>query len=389
MGHFGATPIRTSWYCVVLPALLLNYAGQTALVLRHPTVSENPFFELAPAWAIYPLVALATAATIIASQAIITGAFSLTRQAMQLGWLPGMRIRQTSAEEYGQIYVPLVNWIMMILTLALTITFRSTEHLAGAYGTAVSTTMLLTTILLYNVMRDRWQWPLFLALTVCGLLLTVDLAFFSANLLKIDQGGWIPLTLGALLFIVMVTWRSGIEAVHERYEMNEEGSEHFLERWRDNRVPRVPGVAIFLTRVTHGIPSIMIQQLAVLGALRESNIALTVIFDNYPRVPQAEQLHIDPVMENFWHITVHYGFMEVPNLPRALESAKEHGLPVDCSRAVYFAERDEATRSKHHPRIWGWQVALFDFMYRNSVRPVDLFTIPAANFVEIGRTIGI
>ena len=389
MGHFGVAPIRTAWYFVVLPALLLNYAGQTAYVLGHPRVTENPFFKLAPDWAIYPLVALATVATIIASQAIITGSFSLTRQAMQLGWLPGVRIRQTSAEEYGQIYVPLVNWMMMIATLALTITFRSSAHLAGAYGTAVSTTMLLTTILLYTVMRERWKWPLPLAIGLCGILLAVDLAFFSANLLKIAQGGWIPLTLGSLLFMIMTTWRAGMEAVRTRYAMNEEASEHFLERWRSEGVPRVPGVAIFLTRVTQGIPPVMIQQLALLGALRESNVALTVVFENVPRVPAAERLHVSQVLDIFWHITVHYGFMEVPNLPRVLQLAKDYGCPFDLSRAVYFAERDEATRSEHHPQLWGWQVALFDFMFRNSVRPVDLFTIPSANYVEIGRTIAI
>ncbi|HUA33084.1 MAG TPA: KUP/HAK/KT family potassium transporter [Candidatus Binataceae bacterium] len=389
MGHFGAGPIRAGWYCVVLPALLLNYAGQTALVVAYPATPVNPFFELAPRWSIYPLVAIATAATIIASQAIITGSFSLTRQAMQLGWLPGVRIKQTSADEYGQIYVPLVNWMMMLATVALTVTFRTSENLAGAYGTAVSTTMLLTTMLLYNVMRGRWGWPPYLALLICGLLLIVDLGFFSANLLKIDRGGWIPLTLGALIFVAMTTWRAGIEAVHARYALNEEASEHFLERIRARQIPRVPGVAIFLTRARAGIPAVMIQYFAIFGALREQNVALTVQFENYPHCAHADRLSVTPIAEGLWHITMHYGFNEVPNIPMSLRAAPDHGCPVDFTKAVYFAERDEATRGKHHPRLWKWQVMLFDFMFRNSVRPVDLFTVPAASFVEIGRTIEI
>jgi KUP system potassium uptake protein len=202
MGHIGRNPIRTTWYAIVLPALLLNYAGQTALLLDQP-FAGSPFFRLAPDWAVFPLVLLATVATIVASQAIITGSFSLTRQAMQLGWFPGLQIRQTSAEEYGQIYVPFVNWTMMLLTIALTVSFGSSDRLAGAYGTAVSTTMLLTTALLYNVMRERWGWSAPTALFVSGVFLLVDTGFFAANLLKIADGGWIPLTFGGLVFVVM------------------------------------------------------------------------------------------------------------------------------------------------------------------------------------------
>ena len=235
MGHIGGTPIRTTWYAVVLPALLLNYAGQTAFLLAHPAVKGNPFFQLAPSWAIYPLVVLATIATIIASQAIITGSFSLTRQAMQLGWLPGLRIRQTSAEEYGQIYVPLVNWMMLLFTLALTVGFGSSVRLAGAYGTAVSTTMLLTTLLLYKVMRDHWRWPVAAALPISGSLLIIDFAFFAANLLKITQGGWMPLTFGATIFIVMISWRAGIDAMRQKLASMTEPTEHFFRRLMENR----------------------------------------------------------------------------------------------------------------------------------------------------------
>src|SRR5580698_4194356 len=213
MGHFGKGPIRRSWYVVVLPALLLSYAGQTAFLIDKGTVTGNPFFQIAPAWSVYPLVVLATIATIIASQAIITGSFSMTRQAMQLGWLPGVAIRQTSDRIYGQIYIPVVNWLLMVATIATTIAFGSSDHLAGAYGTAVATTMLLTTILLFRAMRNLWHWSLPTAITVAGVFIIVDLSFFLANLLKIAEGGWLPLTFAAILFVVMITWRAGVDAI--------------------------------------------------------------------------------------------------------------------------------------------------------------------------------
>jgi KUP system potassium uptake protein len=387
--HFGRNPIRSAWYVVVLPALLLNYAGQTALLLKHPVFQGNPFFTLAPDWAIYPLVVLATVAAIIASQAIITGSFSLTRQAMQLGWFPGLRIRQTSADEYGQIYVPFVNWAMMLLTVALTIVFGSSSRLAAAYGTAVSTTMLLTTLLLYNVMRDRWRWPTWLALLTSGVLLFVDCVFFAANLLKITQGGWIPLTLGVILFIVMTTWRSGIEAVRDRYQALSETPDRFLKRLQENRIPRVPGTSVFLTRTAEGIPAVIIQHFRLMGSLHETVIALTVRFESVPRVRLRERLKIAKVADGFWHISVSYGFIEVPDLPVALREAKNLGCPVDLTDAVYFGQRDQVVRGKHHVRLWSWQLALFDLLFRNSVRAVDLFKLPPLNFVEIGRQLEI
>src|SRR5712675_2224569 len=236
MGHIGRNPIRVASYCFVLPALVLNYAGQIGNFLEAPNLEANPFFKLAPSWSIYPLVALATLATVIASQAIITGSFSMTRQAMQLGWFPGVRIRQTSAEEYGQIYVPFVNWSMMALTVALAAGFGSSDRLAGAYGTAVSTTMVITTALLYNVMRSRWQWTLCQAAAIMGILLAVDLAFFSANLLKILEGGWIPLTFGGLVFIIMTTWHYGVDAMHRRNAANSQQPREFFARLRRDNV---------------------------------------------------------------------------------------------------------------------------------------------------------
>ncbi|HEY5131676.1 MAG TPA: KUP/HAK/KT family potassium transporter, partial [Bradyrhizobium sp.] len=389
MGHIGRNPIRTSWYGIVLPALLLNYAGQVALYLGEPAVGGNPFFRLAPSWSIYPLVGLATIATIIASQAIITGSFSLTRQAMQLGWFPGMRIRQTSSDEYGQIYVPFVNWTMMVLTVALTVSFGSSDRLAGAYGTAVSTTMLLTTALLYNVMRTRWRWPVGLALITSGIFLTVDFAFFAANLLKIREGGWIPLTFGTLVFVVMVSWHFGFEAMRRRHTVLTETPDEFFFRLTRDRVPRVPGTAVFLTRVATTTPFLIVEHVAQMRAMYETAIALTVNFDYIPRVASRDRIELAKLAEGFWHITVHFGFVQVPDIPAALRQAKARGCPVDLEDAIYFGARDAVVCSKQRNWLVRASLRLFTLMFRNSVRAVDLFNIPPEKFVEIGRQIEI
>jgi KUP system potassium uptake protein len=389
LGHIGRNPIRTSWYGIVLPALLLNYAGQVALFLNDPAMDRNPFFRLAPSWSIYPLVGLATVATIIASQAIITGTFSLTRQAMQLGWFPGVRIRQTSSEEYGQIYVPFVNWTMMVLTIALTVSFGSSDRLAGAYGTAVSTTMLLTTALLYNVMRERWCWPAGLALIASGLFLAVDFAFFAANLFKIREGGWIPLTFGTLVFIVMVSWHFGFEAMRHRHTVLAETPEEFFHHLKESRVPRVPGTAIFLTRLATTTPFLIVEHVAQMRALYETAIALTVKFEDIPRVALRDRIELAKLAEGFWHIIVHFGFVQIPDIPAALRQAKDRGCPIDLEDAIYFGSRDTVVCSKRRSWLVRASLRLFTLMFRNSVRAVDLFNIPPENFVEVGRQIEI
>jgi KUP system potassium uptake protein len=387
MGHIGRNPIRTSWYGIVLPALLLNYAGQVALFVDNPGMDGNPFFHLAPSWAVYPLVGLATIATIIASQAIITGSFSLTRQAMQLGWFPGVRIRQTSSDEYGQIYVPFVNWTMMALTVALTVSFGSSNRLAGAYGTAVSTTMLLTTALLYNVMRERWRWPAVSALTASGLFLAVDFAFFAANLLKIREGGWIPLTFGTLVFVVMLVWHFGFEAMRRRHTTLTETPEEFSHHLQENRIPRVPGTAIFLTRFSKTVPFLIVEHVEQMRAVYETVIALTVIFENIPRIPARERIELTKLAEGFWHITVHFGFVQVPDIPAALKQARDRGCPIDLDAALYFGSRDTVVCSKRRNWLVRVTLRLFMFMFRNSVRAVDRFNLPPKSYVEIGRQI--
>lgn len=389
MGHIGRSPIRSTWYAVVLPALVLNYAGQTALVMDQPTLDGSPFFRLAPVWAVYPLVLLATAATIIASQAIITGSFSLTRQAMQLGWFPGLNIRQTSDVEYGQIFVPFVNWTMMIFTITLAIAFGSSDRLAGAYGTAVSTTMLLTTALLYGAMRNRWGWSMLAALPIAGLFLAVDLSFFAANLLKIAEGGWIPLLFGGVLFVIMMTWHRGMAAVREHLATLTESPERFLARLAEGRIPRVPGTAIFLGRVSAPVAPLLIRHVAQIGALQQTVVSLTVLFEDVPRVPTAERVQVTQGAGGFWQVTVRFGFIEVPNLPAALAQARDQGCPVDLDTAVYFAARDDVVRSKTKPQLSGWRRLLFGLMYRNAVRAVDRFDLPADQVLEVGRQIAL
>jgi len=389
MGHIGRNPIRSAWYGVVLPALLLNYAGQTGLLLADPATDGNPFFKLTPNWAIYPMVALATVATIIASQAIITGAFSLTRQAMQLGWFPGVRIRQTSSEEYGQIYVPFVNWSMMAATVALTVAFGSSDRLAGAYGTAVSTTMLLTTVLLFTVMRDRWGWPSAATFGLIAVFVVVDFAFFSANLLKIREGGWIPLAFGSLVFFIMTTWRFGIEALRAEHAKGSETPEQFLRRMADRNIPRVPGTAVFLTRATDCMPPLIVQHVEQIGAVQQNLVALTVKFEDIPRVHRNDRLELLRVGDHFWHITVRYGFVQIPNLPAALREAKDQGCQLDLDKAIYFGARDAVVPATSRGRLERWRLPIFAFMLRNSVRAVDLFRIPPDCFVEIGRQIEI
>jgi KUP system potassium uptake protein len=389
MGHIGRNPIRASWYGIVLPALLLNYAGQVALYLGDPAMGGNPFFRLAPTWSIYPLAGLATVATIIASQAIITGSFSLTRQAMQLGWFPGVRIRQTSSEEYGQIYVPFVNWTMMVLTIVLTVSFGSSDRMAGAYGTAVSTTMLLTTALLYNVMRERWHWPAGPALITSGLFLVVDFTFFSANLFKIQEGGWIPLAFGTLVFIVMVSWHFGFEAMRRRHTVLRETPDEFFCRLEQSHVARVPGTAIFLTRLATTTPFLIVEHVAQMRALHKTAIALTVKFEDIPRVGPRDRINLAKLAEGFWHVTVHFGFVQVPDIPAALRQAKDRGCPIDLEDAVYFGARDALVCSKRRSWLVRASLRLFTLMFRNSVRIVDLFNIPPENFVEVGRQIEI
>jgi KUP system potassium uptake protein len=389
MGHIGKGPIRWSWYAIVLPALLLSYAGQTGLLMERASVQGNPFFLLAPAWSVYPLVLLATVATIIASQAIITGAFSMTRQAMQLAWLPAVNIRQTSDQLYGQIYVPVVNWLMMIGTVGITIAFHSSDRLAGAYGTAVSTTMLLTSCLLLVAMRRIWHWPLLPTVLIGGLFLLVDSSFFCANLLKIVDGGWLPLSLGLLIFLVMTTWRSGIDALRACQMRSDDDSKRLLADLEAGRVPRVPGTAVFLTRSTQKCPQILVEHVEHMGALHRNVIALRVVFKEVPRVAEGERWTIEPLAAGIWHAVICFGFVEIPDLRVALGAIKDLDPAIDLEHAVYFGTRDQVVRRPGSIVLDHGRLLLFAFLYRNAVKVVDRFNLPADSVVEVARMIAI
>jgi KUP system potassium uptake protein len=389
MGHFGKRPIRISWYGIVLPSLLLSYAGQTAFLMDKGTVTGNPFFQIAPSWAIYPLVVLATLATIIASQAIITGSFSMTRQAMQLGWLPGVAIRQTSDRIYGQIYVPVVNWLLMSATIATTVAFGSSDRLAGAYGTAVSTTMLLTTVLLYRAMRHVWQWPSAVAIAVSGVFLIVDGSFFLANLLKIAEGGWLPLSFAAVLFVVMTTWRTGTEAIRATLMQSTEAVDRFLSDLKRGAIPRVEGTTVFLTRSTQKVSGLIMAHAHFTGVLPAHAIALSVQFEATPRIAGAHCTVVDNVGEGLWHLVARFGFFEIPDLRRALRDARGLDGEVDFDKALFVGTRDLIVQKQKSASLRGWRLTLFAFLYRNSVKVVDRFNLAPENVIEIARQIAI
>ncbi len=389
MGHFGCRPIRWAWYGVVLPALLLSYAGQTGLLIEKGVVQGNPFFQLAPPWSIYPLVALSTVATIIASQAIITGSFSMTRQAMQLGWLPGVNIHQTSDKVYGQIYVPAVNWMMMVATIGITVAFQSSDHLAGAYGTAVSTTMMLTTCLLFVAMRRIWRWPLAVCLLAAGSLLIVDAAFFAANLLKIADGGWLPLTLGVLVFAVMTTWREGVDAVRASLAARREGEHDFLADLERGKVPRVPGTAVFFTREQDGVPASIVQHIKTMGALHESVMCLTVLFEETPRVDPDKRAVVEVIGAGITRVVLRFGFVETTDIGAVLRDLEGLDPAMDLGKAIFFGARDMVSPHSKGRMLTRWRLPIFAFLYRNAVKIVDRFNLPAASVVEVAHEIEI
>jgi KUP system potassium uptake protein len=385
IGHFGKSPVRIAWYVLVFPALILNYAGQVGNILASHR-ADNPFFQMGPGWAVYPLVAMATIATIIASQAIITGAYSLTRQAIQLGWLPGMAIRQTSGARYGEIYVPLVNWLMMAGTIALTLIFRDSTRLAGAYGMAVAGTMLATTVLLVHVCRRCWGWSWASTVPPLTLFFAIDIAYFAANLIKLPQGGWIPLTVAILLFGVMALWRVGTEATHRRTPTG--SYTKFLALLRHDHIPRVPGVAVFLTRVQKAVPALLTQHVQHMGALQETVIALSIRFVERPRVAAHDRATAQHIGDGLWRVTLRYGFMERTEILTCLQKI-ETLKQLDFNKVIYFGARDLVCpdpRDGWFRTLW---VRLFGFLFRNTVRTMDRFHIPAQNFVEIAREVRI
>jgi KUP system potassium uptake protein len=389
MGHFGAGPIRLAWNGVVLPSLVLNYAGQAAIVLTEGVTSDNIFYRLCPSFLLLPLIVLATIATIIASQSIITGAFSMTRQAIQLGWLPRLRITQTSAEGYGQIYVGAVNWLLMVATIALCVGFEKSDNLAAAYGIAVSATMLMTSALLLIAMREIWQWSLLASACVAGAFLLIDSTFLVSNSLKIAHGGYVPILLAAAVYGVMYIWHRGASAVAARLHESLVPIDVFLEKLRQDRVARVPGTAVFLTRAKRDTPPVMLWHVKHNRALQEHVVAITLTIEPIPRVPNRERVTQEEVAPGFWRVTARYGFMERPNIPRLLNDLRHLGCAVDLADVTYYVGHETVTARRDRKGIPRWQEAIFAFMERNATHITDYLALPNERVVEIGRQIAI
>ena len=383
MGHFGKRPIRYAWFTLVLPALLLNYFGQGALLLSNPAAAEQPFFLLAPGWALLPMVVLATAAAIIASQALISGAFSLTQQAVQLGYCPRLDIEHTSHHEMGQVYVPQMNWALMLSTIAIVIGFGSSTALAAAYGIAVTLTMVITAVLLQVVATERWGWPKAVAYTVTGVFLTIDLAFFGANALKIAHGGWLPLVIGGLLFTLMTTWKTGRQIVAARLTARAVPIEEFLASVATTRPARVPGTAVFMTAQPRGTPAALAHNLRYNKVLHAHVVTLMVTTQPVPHVPEDQRVVVRPLGHGVFDVVVRYGFMEDPTVPDALARAREQGLEMDPDDVTYFLGRETLIVTAT-PGMAVWRERLFVLMARNAVRATTFFRLPPERVVELG-----
>jgi KUP system potassium uptake protein len=389
MGHFGAGPIRLAWSALVFPSLVLNYAGQAALVLEGAPTANNIFYRLCPPGMLVPLVLLATIATIIASQSIITGAFSMTRQAIQLGWMPRLHIVQTSEQGYGQIYVGAVNWLLMLVTLGLTIGFGKSDNLAAAYGIAVSATMLMTTALLFIAMREIWRWTLPAAAAVAGAFFIVDAAFLAANLAKIADGGYVPLLLAAAVYGVMWVWHVGVQAVSARLQESVVPIANFMASIAEEKIPRVPGTAVFLTRTEHDVPPLMVWHMTHNRALHERLFVLTVLIEPVPRIDDDARLNFEEIAPHFWRAAAHYGFMERPDIPALLDTAHAGGCGVDLSDVTYYIGHETIVPSEDKSNLPRWVEALFAVMQRNSGHVSDYFKLPRDAVVEIGREVAI
>jgi len=388
MGHFGRAPIRLGWFTIVFPALVINYFGQGALVISDAAAIDNPFYRMAPAWASLPLVVLATAATVIASQALISGAYSLTMQAIQLGYLPRQRIDHTSPREFGQIYIPAINWVLMVATVGLVISFGSATRLAAAYGVAVTTTMVITTILLYAVMRHRWGWSRLLSGGLSGLFLVVDLAFFGANIVKIPAGGWFPLIIGLAVFTLMTTWKRGRRLVAQRVHRGELPIERFIDSIADNPQRRVPGTAVYMFPDAGSTPPALLTNLQHNGILHETVVVVSVTVVRRPRIHRAERSTVQTLGEGFFQVRLRFGFMEQPDVPSALSSIVTADFGFDDDDATYFLGRETVLPSPR-PGMAQWREHLFATMQRNATSAATFFELPPDRVFEVGMQVEI
>jgi KUP system potassium uptake protein len=386
MGHFGCKPIKLAWFTLVLPCLLMNYFGQGALLLRDHTAVKNPFYLLSPNWAVYPLVILATFATVIASQAVISGAFSLTFQALQLGYLPRLRILHTSEEERGQIYIPQLNWILFVATIALVLGFKSSSNLAAAYGIAVTTTMVITTILLFVAMRKLWHWKLPLAIIVTSFFLIIDLSFWGANLLKFFQGGWVPLVMGAIIYLMMTTWNKGRKNLLEKIHQQTMSLENFITEILSIRMIAIPGTAIYMSSNSKGTPPPLILNIKHNRLLHKQIIILTVKFLKVPHIKPEESIQIEQPTEGFYRVIANFGFMDVTNIQQIIELLDKNGIKIKMANTTFFLGRETIIpRKKKGPGML--RDKLFILMSNNAERATDFFNIPPNRVYEVGTQV--
>lgn len=388
MGHFGKTPIRLGWFGFVLPALLLNYFGQGAMLLDHPEAIHHPFYELAPAWGVLPLVVLATVATVIASQALISGAFSLAMQSVQLGYSPRLRIMHTSPTEYGQIYVPAVNWGLMVACIGLVVGFRSSTNLAAAYGVAVTTTMVITTLLFYVVLRERFGWARPSALALCIPFLAIDLAFFGGNVFKIPAGGWFPLVAGTLVFTAMTTWRTGRAIVADRIRHGEVPLDKFLDSLFSNEEPpaRVEGTAVYLFSIPNVVPPALLANLRHNDVLHERVVIVSITTDSAPRVLPARRGELRACGHGVYCVVLHYGFMEQPDVPRGLTEGAAGRLGIEPAETTYFLGAESLVVTDR-PGMARWRERLFALLARNATPASSYFGLSPESTVVIAQQV--
>jgi KUP system potassium uptake protein len=384
MGHVGATAIRRAWFGLVLPALLLNYFGQGALILADPSAADNPFYKLVPGWALIPMVGLATLATIIASQALVSGVFSLTRQAMQMGVCPRVRITPTSYDEAGQVYVPAANWLLMTGTLLTVVLFRSSDNLAAAYGIAVSGTMLITTILLYRVAVSRWKWPQGLAIPVIAIFGAIDAAFLVSNSLKIVEGGWFPLLVGTLIATLMLSWRKGSSEVRRRLHEMSMPLNEFLDYADKAVIGRAPGMGVWLTKVEHGASPMLLRHIEHNRVLHQTVVLLTFVPDRRPRVPFGDRHSVHRLGHGFYRIQVRLGFMQTPDIPLTLINCNKLGFDGDLDHKNYYLAHETIVRREAGSSMNPLTFALFSFLNRIASRAPDFFKIPHDAVIEVG-----
>lgn len=386
MGHFGRRPIRLDFFALVLPALLLNYYGQGALLLRDPTAAANPFYLLAPRWFLYPLIGIATMAAIIASQALISGAFSMTQQAVQLGYVPRMKIIHTSAREAGQIYIPEINAALMIGCLVLVVTFKSAGALAAAYGVAVTGTMVITTLLFAVVARGRWGWSVAGVVTLTASFLALDLTFFGANILKVGQGGWVPLAVAAVVFVLMTTWKRGRVLLSEILHGRTMPVDLLIKDIARSRTPRVPGTAVFMTSRPGGTPVVLLHHLKHNKVVHEQVILLSVQFAEVPHVDGDGAVSVERLGEGFYFVQATFGFMQTPDVPRVMERLRDHRIHVPEGDTSYFLGREQLILTGQ-PGMARWRKRLFLIMSRNARPATEFFCLPPNRVVELGAQI--